>query len=93
MVVPIIIFWVVIWGLLGLVIGQRRNQSPIGAILISALFGPIGLLIVAVNTPDKKVIAKKEKAEGLRKCPFCAEMIKSEAMVCRFCSRDVPATA
>ena len=26
-----------------------------------------------------------------RKCPFCAETIKQEAVVCRFCNRDVPA--
>jgi hypothetical protein len=25
-----------------------------------------------------------------RKCPFCAELIKAEAKVCRYCNRDVP---
>jgi hypothetical protein len=27
---------------------------------------------------------------ALRKCPFCAEMVKKEAKVCRFCQRDLP---
>jgi hypothetical protein len=27
---------------------------------------------------------------GLRKCPFCAEQVKAEAIVCRFCQRDLP---
>jgi hypothetical protein len=38
-------------------------------------------------TPLERIIRMQQ--EATRRCPFCAETIKAEAVVCRFCNRDL----
>jgi hypothetical protein len=72
-----IVFWCGVNAVVGYFIGKRKYVIW-ASIIVSILFGPIGWLIAALNSGK------------LRKCPFCAELVKPEAVVCKHCGHKLP---
>jgi hypothetical protein len=67
---------------------DRNPMAALGGAAIGVVFAIAGLLCFIFGI----VRASRSKAlvGNTRKCPFCAEMVKPEAKVCRYCSRDLP---
>lgn len=58
----------------------------------AAFAGPAaGLLMVLAGRTGDAIAAAEGSYRGRRRCPHCAESIKTEAQVCKHCGRDVPA--
>lgn len=82
--------YIIIWiglGIVGGMIADSKGNSGCGGFILGVLLGPIGLLITYFSSDDEKV--KREKTGDTKKCPYCAEYVKREAVVCKHCGRTL----
>lgn len=83
------------WFILSLVVGaygSSKNVSGgfLGSFIVSLFFTPIiGFIAVAVSKPSEKNLIRG----GMKKCPYCAELVKGEAIVCKHCGKEFPPPA
>lgn len=61
---------------------DRRNYLMLSALVIIA-----GVILFAVGS--KQTSEKVAESENKRQCPFCAELVKNEAKLCKHCGKDI----
>lgn len=71
--------------------GSERNQRMLLWLAGAAVCFIAGIVCISsARKPEAtQVQTARVQAGDSRKCPHCAELIKVEAKVCRFCGRDV----
>jgi uncharacterized membrane protein len=59
-------------------------------IIILFVLAIIFVILIGIFLFIKLVFGKKDKADNdSKKCQYCVELIKSDAIVCRFCGRNL----
>jgi hypothetical protein len=78
-----------VWVARKIAVDKGLDPTPYFALAIF-LTPLVGIIAAIVAKPNAAKVDAQRLASGTeRKCPFCAELIKVEAKVCRFCGREL----
>jgi hypothetical protein len=83
---------VILVGLIPAAIAKSKGRSFGLWWLYGSLIFIVALPHALMMRPNIQGLDEQAKLTGFRKCPHCAEFVRPDAIVCKHCGRDIPAS-
>lgn len=83
-----IFLWWIILGVVAATIAKSKGYSFFLWLLYGVIIPIVAIPHAILKDAHADVMAAR--SGDTQKCPFCAEMIKAAAIVCKHCGRDLP---
>jgi len=81
---------VITWIILGFVtaeLAKSQNRSFGTWLVYGFICFPVAIICLAISKPSDETLLS---SGNYRKCPQCAEMVKIDAKICRYCGNELP---